>query len=296
MHILVTGGTGFIGRHFIQLRLAEGDRVTCLTRNPARAKQLFQNRVVAIRTLDDVSEPVEAVINLAGAPIADRRWSAARKQLLRESRIGLTAELVHWISQQASPPSVLISGSAIGFYGSQLLDTPLAETGDFQPGFTHQLCADWEEAALQAETCGVRVCLIRTGVVMGNGGALSKMLPAFRFGLGGPIGSGQQWMSWIALEDHLRAINHLLTHPDASGAYNLTAPHAVRNSEFAQILGSVLHRPALLRMPPFVIKLMLGEGAELLLEGQRVYPQRLLDAGFQFHHPTLETALKQVLD
>ncbi len=296
MHILVTGGTGFIGQNFIRQRLAEGDQVSCLSRQPHRAQQLFQDRVTAVSQLAEVNQPVDAVINLAGAPIADRRWSNARKQLLRDSRIGLTTELVRWIAQQSVPPGVLISGSAIGFYGSQQGDATLAEAADFEPGFTHQLCADWEAAALQAETHGVRVCLIRTGVVIGSGGALAKMLPAFRCGLGGPIGNGQQWMSWIALEDHLRAMNYLLLQTEACGAFNLTAPEAVRNAEFARTLGAVLHRPAVLRMPPFMVRLLLGEGAELLLEGQRVYPQKLLDAGFRFHHANLESALNQTLN
>ncbi|MFW1676165.1 TIGR01777 family oxidoreductase [Pontibacter sp. JAM-7] len=296
MHILVTGGTGFIGQQLVRQRLAKGDQVTCLTRQASQVAKLFKGQVTGVEALAEVVAPVDAVVNLAGAPIADRRWSNARKQLLRESRIALTNQLVRWIGQLTEPPAVLISGSAIGFYGSQITDQPLNEQAEVQPGFTHQLCADWEDAAQQASEYGVRVCLIRTGVVLGKGGALAKMLPAFKLGLGGPIGSGKQWMSWIAIDDHLRAMNFLLEQPDARGAYNLTAPEAVPNAVFAATLGQVLKRPTLMRVPSFVINLMLGDGAELLLEGQCVYPQRLLDAGFKFNQPELRGALQQALN
>lgn len=296
MKLLVTGGTGFIGRHFIQRRLLQGDEVVCLSRQPQKVAQLFGDQVDPITVLPkDGSLQVDAVVNLAGEPIADKRWSEAQKHRLRDSRILLTLQLVEWISEAEHKPHTFISGSAIGFYGAQADDRLLSEESEFKTGFTHQLCADWEKAALQAESLGVRVCLLRTGIVLGDGGALQKMLLPFKLCLGGPIANGQQVMSWIHLDDEVEIIEMLLTHEHLTGAFNLTAPEAVSNAEFSKTLGRVLKRPACLPLPSLVPKLMLGEGAELLLEGQRVYPQKLLDAGFKFQYPELEPALRQIL-
>ena len=297
MKLLVTGGTGFIGRHLIERRLLKGDEVVCLSRQPEKVNQLFAGRVKGIKELPkDGSLQVDAIVNLAGEPIADKRWSHAQKHRLRDSRILLTLKLVEWISESAHKPHTLISGSAIGFYGPQAAEVVLSEESEVKTGFTHQLCADWEKAALQVEALGVRVCLIRTGIVLGEGGgALSKMLLPFKLGLGGPIANGRQVMSWIHLEDELEVIEMLLTHDQLSGAFNLTAPEAVTNAEFSKTLGKVLKRPACLPLPSLVPKLLLGEGAELLLEGQRVYPQKLLDIGFKFKYPSLDTALRQIV-
>ncbi|MBY4677993.1 TIGR01777 family oxidoreductase [Marinobacterium arenosum] len=296
MRILVTGGTGFIGQALINRLLDEGEEVICLSRERAKVARRFADRVRGVAALAELAdEPLDAVINLAGAPIADRRWSAARKQLLRDSRLQLTGQLIDWLAQRSQRPAVLISGSAIGYYGAQQGDTQLDENGKYCDGFTHRLCADWEAAAQRAESLGVRVCLIRTGVVLGpGGGALSKMLPPFRFGLGGRVGHGRQWFSWVHLQDEVAAILFLLRNETLAGPFNLTAPDAVRNEQFSQALGRVLKRPVWLPVPPLMVKLMLGEGAELLLEGQRVYPARLLDAGFQFHYPQLDAALQEV--
>ncbi|KDE39179.1 Cell division inhibitor [Nitrincola lacisaponensis] len=288
MRILISGGSGFIGQALAKVLQQRGDDVVIWSRNPgARAGWVDQ--------LDKIREPVDAVVNLAGAGIVDRRWSASRKQLLRDSRIQTTAQLVNWMAGQASPPKVLISGSAIGYYGSQA-SGELDESSPPVKGFTHQLCADWETEALKAEALGVRVCLIRTGVVLGrSGGALKKMLPPFQFGLGGPIGTGQQWMSWIHLDDETGAICWLLDHSDVQGAFNLTAPEAVTNSVFSTILGRVLHRPAFFRVPAVVMKLMLGEASELLLEGQCVKPVALQKSGYAFRYPALKPALENLL-
>ncbi|MCV6589404.1 MAG: TIGR01777 family oxidoreductase [Marinobacterium sp.] len=295
MRILITGGTGFIGQALITHLLPEHE-IWCYTRSADRVKALFDEEVTAVEHYDQLDGiAIEAVINLAGAGIADRRWSEQRKALLRSSRIDTTAELVAWISRQSVPPEVLISGSAIGYYGDQPTGEPLTETADVHAGFTHQLCADWEAQALAAEQYGVRVCLIRTGVVLGQGGALARMLPPFRLGLGGPIASGEQWMSWIHLHDQVAAISWLLEHHHLSGAFNLTAPEGVNNREFSQVLARVLHRPAFFTVPAVMIKLMLGEGAELLLGGQRVVPQCLQQSGFQFSYPRLEEALSSLV-
>jgi uncharacterized protein (TIGR01777 family) len=295
MNVLITGGTGFIGQAFIKWRQPHGLNFTCITRNPKKAQKLFGDSVRAVTSLMEVDgEKFDAVINLCGEPIADRRWSEKRKQLLRYSRLTMTHALVDWMAMSENKPSVFISGSAIGYYGTHTSDDLLVEASAVRQGFTHSLCADWEEEALRAGELGVRVCLLRTGIVLGKGGALKKMLPAFRMGLGGPIGTGKQWMSWIHLQDELRAIDFLLRHQTLQGAFNLTAPEASQNRCFAEALGQALKRPAKLPLPPLVVELMLGEGAELLLEGQRVYPQRLMQAGFEFKYPELDDALADI--
>lgn len=295
MQLLVTGGTGFIGQALIKARLLAGDEVTCLTRNRKRARRILDTQVNIIEQLPDAGDYCpDAVVNLAGAGIADKRWSDSRKHILRKSRIKFTSDLVAWLGARETKPEVLISGSAIGFYGVQG-DEPLSEDGEVAAGFTHELCADWEAAANQATEFGVRVCTIRTGVVIGQGGALAKMLLPFKLGLGGRIGNGEQWISWIHLKDEVEIISMLLTHPQFSGSYNLTAPEPVKNTEFTRTLGEVLGRPTLFPMPAFAAKLMLGEGAELLLEGQRVIPERLQQAGYQFHYPQLREAFAEVL-
>ncbi|MGB0203440.1 MAG: TIGR01777 family oxidoreductase [Neptuniibacter sp.] len=296
MKILVTGGTGFIGQHLISNWLKEGDAVFCYTRDSSKVKEIFGDAVTPVTEMppkDDLE--VDAVVNIAGEPIADKRWSNERKLLLRESRINLTAALVEWIKGLEKKPEVLISGSAIGYYGSVVGDQKLDESVQATPGFTHSLCQDWENEALNAEELGVRVCLIRTGIVLGSGGALAKMYLPFKMGLGGPIGSGNQWMSWIHVDDEVDVIEMLLTHPDLSGVFNLTAPNAVTNREFSKTLGKVMHRPAILPMPGYAIKLLLGDGAELLLEGQRVYPEKLLSIGYKFKYETLTEALESIV-
>lgn len=292
MRVLVTGGTGFIGRRLVDALLQRGDEVVVLSRRTQSAE--LDSRVALCSELAQIQGAIHAVVNLAGAPIADRRWSERRKALLRESRIRLTAQLVNWIAERVSPPSVLVSGSAVGYYGSQG-DRELDEEAQARPDFSHQLCADWESEAARVTEYGVRVCCIRTGVVIGKGGALKKMLPAFRLGLGGPMGSGRQWMSWIHIDDEVGAILHLLDHEPLHGAFNLTAPSPVTNEEFSRTLASQLHRPAFFRVPGPVLELLMGEASDLLLKGQRVVPNKLLYSGYQFRYPELKSALNQTL-
>ena len=295
MNILMTGGTGFIGQHLIRRRLALGDKVYCLTRNVERVNALFQNKVEGVRALSELEgQRMDAVINLAGEPILDKRWSDDRKQLIYQSRVGLTTDLVEWIGRHASKPRVLVSGSAIGYYGSHSAET-LEEDSTCHAGFTHTLCADWERAALNATDLGVRVCVLRTGIVLGEGGALAKMVLPFKLGLGGPIGDGQQWMSWIHIDDEVNIIEMLMLQDQHEGAFNLTAPDAVTNRVFSKTLGAVLHRPTFMPMPSTLMKLILGEGATLLVEGQKVTPANVLATGYEFKYPELKTALMSIL-
>lgn len=295
--ILVTGGTGFLGSALTFKWLRENQPVTIFSRSGERVQRAFGNQVQAVTRIEDLPDAssYKAVVNLAGAGIFDQRWSEARKRVLRDSRIDFTLKLVDWINRSVSPPEVLVNGSAIGFYGDQG-DALLTELSSPQVDFSQQLCADWEQAALQAESSGTRVCLIRTGLVLGqDGGLLKRMLPPFRFGLGGRLGRGDQWMSWVHLQDWLQIAQAMIEQPDMRGPYNATAPIPVTNTEFSNCLAGVLNRSLLLPLPEFVLKLLLGEMAALVLGSQRVIPQRLLDQGYAFQFTQLDVALRNLL-
>lgn len=298
MRILVTGGTGFIGRALCRELSTAGHRLLVLSRRPQRVPLLCGHGAAAVDKLDHLApeESFDAVVNLAGEPIVGRRWTAARKRALWDSRIGLTEQLVDCIARSKTKPSVLLSGSAVGYYGDQgdrLLDESSPAMAD---DFGHRLCAAWEAAADKARGLDVRVCILRTGLVLGpGGGLLQRMLPPFRLGLGGTLGSGTQWMSWIHLHDHVRAMITLMESPELSGTFNLTAPNPVTNREFTACLAGKLHRSALLPLPSRLLKLLFGEMADLLLGGQRVVPRRLTEAGFRFRYDSLESALDDAL-
>jgi uncharacterized protein (TIGR01777 family) len=297
LSIFITGGTGFLGRALVGNWLKQGHQVTVLSRNPLTAIQLLGPQVNAVSDFNmlPAGGHFDAIVNLAGEPIFGGRWTDERKRRLRDSRIALTAKLVAFIATLAVKPKVLVSGSAIGVYGNQG-DTLLTENSPGKTDFSQQLCADWENAARQAEALGVRVCLIRTGLVLDNGGGLlQRMLPAFRLGLGGRLGDGRQWMSWVHRRDWLAAVDTLINTPGLHGAFNATAPQPVTNREFSDSLAKHLHRPALLPMPAALLKVLLGEMAELVLGSQRVIPERLQAEGFQFQFTTLESALQQIL-
>ena len=305
--ILMTGGTGFIGRHLCQRLVAENWQVIVLTRNSqAGARQLSGNirdKVRLIESLDQL-EPelvINGLINLAGEPLAKGRWTAARKQMFYTSRIGTTEQLYRFFTNRAQLPEVVISGSAIGFYGGGTGDSnghnkPVDESSPVVDNFSHQLCSSWEQSAAAFEALGARLVYLRTGIVLGHGGALEKMLLPFKLGLGGPIGDGQQWMPWIHIEDMVALIMYSLNREDISGPVNATAPNPVTNAEFATTLGGVLHRPALLPMPALMVKILFGQmGEELLLQGQQVIPRKVQDSGFNFQYPLLPQALSNLL-
>lgn len=295
MQILLTGGTGLIGRHLIPPLIETGHSITVVTRSPERARQLLDPRVTLWQSLDEHHslDGFDAVINLAGEPIADKRWSAAQKQRLCQSRWRITQRLVEMIHGSNQPPAIFLSGSAVGFYGDTG-DEVITEEDTPHNEFTHELCAKWEAIALQAQSPHTRVCLLRTGVVLApDGGMLSKLLPLFRLGLGGPLGDGRQYLSWIHIEDMVNAILWLLDNP-LQGPFNMVAPYPVRNARFTQLLGEAVKRPAILRVPARVISLMMGESAILVLGGQNVLPRRLEQSGFGFRWFQLEDALHNV--
>ncbi|OZB32057.1 MAG: TIGR01777 family protein [Pseudomonas sp. 34-62-33] len=288
MHILLTGGTGLIGRAL---------QLTVWSREPGKVARLCGAGVKAIARLEELGEePLDALINLAGAPIADRPWSSKRKALLWSSRVGLTEQLLSWLQGRTQRPAVLLSGSAVGWYGNggerELSEAAQPVTEDFAA----QLCGSWEETARRAEELGMRVVLIRTGLVLSSdGGMLKRLLLPFRLGLGGRIGDGRQWMPWIHIADQIGLIDFLLQQDDARGPYNACAPIPVRNAEFSKALGQALSRPTLLPAPAFMLRAGLGEMSELLLGGQRAMPTRLLEAGFSFRFTHLDVALADLL-
>lgn len=242
-----------------------------------------------------VHDQYDVVINLTGAGIADARWSAARKAELLESRLHTTQALVRWMHQVEQRPQVFLSGSAIGWYGAQG-DLILTEHSRPHDEFVHRLCAQWEQAALEAQTLSIRTVLLRTGVVLHpSGGMLKRVLLPFKLGLGGRLGDGQQWMSWISREDWIRAVLFLIERSSLQGAFNLTAPTPVTNQGFTTQFAQALGRPAFFPAPAWVLKLLLGEMSGLLLDSQRVLPKRLEDAGFVFKHPTLQVTLAEVV-
>jgi uncharacterized protein (TIGR01777 family) len=296
MSYLITGGTGFVGKKLIANLLQNQQKIIVLTRSKNKAEKLFGNQVRVIENLSEIvsSEKIDQIINLAGEPIADKRWNKKQKEILLNSRIQNTQNIINLISRLEQKPATLISASAIGFYGSRG-DEELDENSLAGQEFTANLCQKWEECANQASSFGVRVCLVRFGIVLGkNGGALAKMLPAFKLGLGGKIGSGKQFMSWIDIDDLVAAINFLIANQNLNGIFNVTAPNPVTNQEFTKTLAKTLNRPAFFNMPALAVKILFGEmGEALLLNGQKVLPKRLLASGFRFDCGNLEDALEK---
>ena len=297
MKILITGGTGVIGQALCAALLKDRHTLTVLSRNPATVPTKCGAGVRAIASLAEwrADKNFDAVINLAGEPIVDARWSAARKQRLWASRVTLTQELVARIAAANQKPAVLLSGSAIGYYGD-CGDATINESSPVGADFGAELCAAWEAAAQKAVESGVRVCLLRTGLVLSaSGGLLAKMRLPFSLGLGARLGNGRQWMSWIHIDDYVALVLRLLAQADASGAINMTAPVPVTNAEFTASLARALHRPACLAAPAPILKLALGERSVLLLGGQRVLPTKAEALGYDFVHRTLDAALQSLL-
>lgn len=293
MRIAITGSTGLLGTALAgSLAAEEAEVVRLVRRAPAGPGQLQWNPAAADGGLaPGALSGFDAVVHFSGAPVAGGRWTPARKQLLRSSRIGTTRALVRALLAAPSPPAVLACASAIGFYG-QTGDRAADETAPNGTGFLAELVRDWEAAAEPAAQGGIRVISLRSGLVLSRrGGLLAPMLPAFRLGLGARVGDGAQYMSWIAVDDHVRAVRFLLDRADISGPVNLTAPEPATNAEFTSALAAALHRPALLAVPSPVVRLALGELSGELLGSARILPARLQQAGFPFRYSQLGPAL-----
>jgi len=296
MHIFFTGATGLIGKHLIPF-LLHHHKVTVLSRNKTKAHVLLGHNLEVVSSVTDVDfNNIDVVINLAGEPIVNKRWTQTQKQIIRDSRIKLTEQISDAILKCSTPPATFISGSAIGYYGRQD-EAPVDETTyTIHDEFSHQLCKDWESAALQAQSDKTRVCLLRTGIVLSKqGGALSKMLPAFKFFLGGPIGDGKQGMSWIHIDDMTQLILFIIKHPSLYGPINATAPTPVSNKAFSKSLGKALSRPAALTMPSPVLKVLMGEMSDLLTTGQYVIPKKALAHNYRFHFTDIDSALGSLI-
>lgn len=302
MRIVISGGTGFIGRALCVSLCHDGHQVSVLTRNTDTAQRTCGPTVTTIEWNGREAAPIascledaDAVINLAGAPIADGRWTDARKQLLMDSRILATRSLVDALSHCSSQSRTLITASGIGYYGASD-DRVLDEGSQRGQGFLADLCVAWEAEALRAQEFGVRVVTLRTGMVLEkDGGALPKMVLPFRLFTGGPILPGTQWVSWIHREDHIGMIRWTLTAPTVSGPVNAVAPEPVTMSQFCETLGQSLHRPSWLPVPGFILNMALGELATLMTTGQRIHPERALSGGYVFHYKRLAPALQHIL-
>lgn len=295
-NVLVTGATGFIGRALCRRLIEQGHRVIVLARDRSRALDLFGPYCDIVESLDEIrsSRRIEAVINLAGAPIAKRRWTSARKAVLVESRVGTTRALVNWMRARGSPPAVLVSASAVGWYGSSPTgicteDSPAGED------FPAALCRAWEREASSAHALGVRVVVLRLGLVLGPGGLLSQLLPTFRLALGTTLGAGTQPMPWIHIEDVLRVLERAMSDAAWRGAINAVAPQPVDNRGFSTALARTLSRPLWIKVPARLLRLALGEMSLLLLEGQRVAPVHLAELGYVFRFANLKDALYDLL-
>lgn len=305
MHVLVTGSSGLIGSALVDALTAGGHHVTRLVRpGPTAGRPTVTGTVAwdpAAHTIDtaglEAAGPMDGVVHLAGAGVGDKRWSPARKQLILSSRTDGTGLLATAVAGLSTPPPVLVSSSAVGYYGDRGSDV-LTEASPRGSGFLSDVCVAWEGAAVPAEEAGIRTVLLRTGIVLSaKGGALGKQLPLFRLGLGGRIGSGRQYRSWITLDDQVAAILHCLSSGSLSGPVNATGPEPATDAELARALGTVLHRPSFLAVPAPALKVVLGSemAADMVLSSQRVLPEKLMASGFTFAHPGLDQAVRWVL-
>lgn len=300
MNYLITGGTGLIGQQLVSTLLLENNRVVILTRDKDTPINNLNN-VDHLTLIDKLNkeeiEHSDVIINLAGEPIADGRWSTTKKHKICQSRWQLTEEIANLIKNADKKPQLFISGSAIGIYGRQNANVITEDFSKHHAEFTHTVCKKWEDIALDACSEQTRVALLRTGIVISDkGGALEKMLLPFKLGVGGKIANGEQMMSWIHLDDMVKAILHIVNTDTLQGAINLTSPKAVSNNKFSQQLAKTLNRPCLFTTPAPMLKLIFGEMADLLLFGQNVYPQKLLQSGYEFSYPQLDCALSNLLN
>lgn len=305
MKIAITGATGFVGSYLVKRLQAEGEQIIILTRNVNHADRVFPKsafpnvEIISYNSNQSgdwqkVISGCDGVVNLAGASIGEGRWTPERKQEIINSRKIGTQKLVEAIANAEQKPSVLVNASAIGYYGT-------SETATYEesssPGndFLSEVCVAWEAEAQKVKDLGVRLAILRFGVVLGMGGAIAKMLPVFKLFAGGTIGTGKQWFSWIEVDDLVNLIVAALKQPEIQGVYNATSPNPVRMSEFCHTLGDVVHRPSWLPVPAFALELLMGDAAMVVLEGQKVLPKRTLESGFTYKYPDLKSALKSFL-
>jgi uncharacterized protein (TIGR01777 family) len=305
MKVAITGATGFVGSRLVERLQQEEHQVLVLSRDVDRAKRVFPSaafpdlEIAAYSPLESgewqqAISGCDGVVNLAGAPIAESRWTPERKQEILDSRQIGTQKIVEAIAQANSKPAVLVNSSAIGYYGTSETAT-FDETSPAGNDFLAQVCQAWEAEAAKVKDSGTRLVIVRTGIVLGLGGAIAKMLLPFRLFAGGPIGKGRQWFSWIHRDDLVNLILTALTKPDFEGVFNATAPNPVRMAEFSQVLGQVMRRPSWLPVPDFAMEALLGDAAKVVLEGQQVLPKRAESYGFKYQYPTLKEALEDVL-
>jgi uncharacterized protein (TIGR01777 family) len=301
MKVAITGATGFVGSRLVERLQEQGQhQPLILTRNRTTALNAFPNLEIVGYTPTESGSwqqaiaGCDAVVNLAGEPIAENRWTPKHKQEILESRRLGTQKIVEAITLANPKPSVLVNTSAIGYYGT----SETASFDEMSPAgsdFLAEVCQAWEEEAQKVKEAGVRLVILRSGIVLGNGGALAKMIPLFKLFAGGPLGTGKQWFSWIHREDIVNLILFALTQPDVEGVLNATAPNPVRMSELCQAIGEILNRPSWLPVPSFVPEALLGEGAKVVLEGQQVLPKRTISKGFDYQYPIVKQALSEIL-
>lgn len=305
MKVAVTGATGFVGTHLVQRLQQEGHQILVLTRDPERARQIFPASTfpnVEITAYTPLSSGdwqkqlsgYEGVVNLAGAPIAESRWTPERKQEILDSRQIGTQKIVEAITQADVKPTVLVNSSAIGYYGTSET-AAFDEESSAGQDFLAKVCQAWEAEAEKVKQSGTRLVILRTGIVLGNGGALAKMLLPFRLFAGGPLGSGRQWFSWIHIDDLVNLILKSLTQANYEGVLNATTPQPVRMAELCHVLGQILHRPSWLPVPAIALEALLGDAAQVVLEGQQVLPKRTQAFGFNYQYPTAKQALQNIL-
>jgi hypothetical protein len=305
MKVAITGATGFVGSLLVQQLHEKGHKIVVLTRNTAFAQKVFPSEafpnveIVAYTpntsgSWQSVIASCDGVVNLAGEPIGEGRWTPERKQEILNSRKLGTQKIVEAIANANPKPTVLINASAIGYYGTSETAN-FDETSQSGNDFLAQVCQAWEAEATKVKDAGVRLVILRFGIVLGNGGALGKMIPPFKLFAGGPIGSGRQWFSWIHVDDLVNLIMQALTKSEIEGVYNATAPNPVRMADLSQTLGQVMNRPSWLPVPAFAIEALLGDGAIVVLEGQQVVPKRTVETGFEYKYPNLQSALRQIL-
>ncbi|AFY50341.1 TIGR01777 family protein [Nostoc sp. PCC 7524] len=305
MKIAITGATGFVGSRLVERLHKEGNQIVVLTRNTASARKMFpveafgNVEIVAYTPTtsgawQDAVGGCDGVVNLAGEPIAETRWTPEHKREILNSRQLGTQKIVEAIAKANPKPRVLVNASAIGYYGTSETAT-FDESSTSGKDFLAQVCQAWEAEAQKVKDAGVRLVILRFGIVLGLGGALGKMITPFKLFAGGPIGSGRQWFSWIHIDDLVNLIVQALTKPQMEGVYNATAPNPIRMNDLSQTMGQVMNRPSWLPVPSFALEALLGDGAIVVLEGQQVLPKRTLESGFEYQYPSLQPALKEIL-